>query len=115
MPGSEILAFNRCRLLTAANNIDGGRMDPTLPPVVTIPTSISRHTSEVQQSLEASLGPKLKNSRRANVFCSSLNSGIHQGDSYVSFGGGRRSQHPWDRRNPHKPRHHKLIAEFLLA
>jgi hypothetical protein len=38
---------------------------------------------------------------------------IHQGDSYVSFGGGgRRSGHPWDRRNPHKPQHHKLIAQF---
>jgi len=26
-----------------------------------------------------------------------------------------RRRHPWDRRNPHKPRHHKLIAEFLIC
>jgi hypothetical protein len=66
------------------------------------------------EGIGVSVGVKSRIAQVEQMFSAlSSTADIHQGDSYVSFGGGgRRSGHPWDRRNPHKPRHHKLIAQF---
>src|SRR5258706_15776697 len=50
------------------------------------------------------LGPKLKSSRRANVFCSSPNS--RHSFTQLCVNGIRPSRHSAS----HKPRHHELIA-----